>query len=60
MCLYSCRWILAIICQDVGKIFILDLLDIDESTYKKFINCIQKVTTYQLCVHHKCCYNYSY
>jgi hypothetical protein len=30
------------ICPKVGKIFILDPFDIDESSYKEFINCIQR------------------
>jgi Ulp1 family protease len=42
MCLCSCHWILAIICPKEGKIFILDSLDVDESTYKESINCIQR------------------
>jgi hypothetical protein len=41
MCLCSRLWILAMIYLREGKIFILDPLDINESTYKKFINCIQ-------------------
>jgi Ulp1 family protease len=42
MCLCSRHWILAIICLKECNIFILDPLDIDESTYKEFINCIQR------------------
>jgi hypothetical protein len=42
MCLCSRHWILIIICPNEGDIFILDPLDIDESTYKKFINYIQR------------------
>jgi Ulp1 family protease len=42
MCLCSCHWILAIICTKEDNIFILDPLDIDESTYKEFINFIQR------------------
>jgi hypothetical protein len=42
MCLCSHHWILAIIYPMEGKIFILDLLDVDESTYKEFINYIQR------------------
>jgi hypothetical protein len=41
MCLCSRHWILAIICSE-GNIFILDPLDVDESTYKEFIKCIQR------------------
>jgi hypothetical protein len=41
-CLCSDHWILAIICLKVGKIFILDPLDVEESSYKEFINCIQR------------------
>jgi Ulp1 family protease len=43
MSLCSHHWILAIICLKEGNIFILDPLDVDESIYKEFINCIQKV-----------------
>jgi hypothetical protein len=60
MCLCSCHCILAIICPKVGKIFILDPLDVDQSSYKEFINCIQTQPTYQSCVYYKSCYNYSY
>jgi Ulp1 family protease len=60
MCLCSHHWILAMINLKEGKISIFDPLDISESTYKEFINCIQRKTTYQPCVHHKSCYNYSY
>jgi hypothetical protein len=42
MCLCSHHWILAMICLNVGSIFIMDPLDIDESNYKEFINCIQR------------------
>jgi hypothetical protein len=42
MCLCSCHWILAIIYPNEGKIFILDPLDVIESTYKEFVNCIQR------------------
>jgi hypothetical protein len=41
MCLCGCHGILAIICLKKGNIFILDPLDVDESIYKEFINCIQ-------------------
>jgi hypothetical protein len=41
-CLCSRHLILATICSKEGKIFILDPLDVDESTYKEFINCIQR------------------
>jgi hypothetical protein len=34
MCLCSHHWILSIICLKEDNIFILDHLDIDESTYK--------------------------
>jgi hypothetical protein len=39
--LYSRHWILTIICPKISWIFILDPLDIDESKYKVFIECIQ-------------------
>jgi hypothetical protein len=42
MCLCSHHWILAIICPKQGKNFILDPLDVDESTYNEFINYIQR------------------
>jgi hypothetical protein len=42
MCLCSHHWILAIIYLKKGKIFILDPLDVNESTYKEFINCIHR------------------
>jgi hypothetical protein len=42
MCLCSRHWILAMIYLKEGKIFILDPLDVNESTYKEFINCIQR------------------
>jgi hypothetical protein len=42
MCLCSRHWILAMIYLNEGKIFILDPLDVNESTYKKSINCIQR------------------
>jgi hypothetical protein len=42
MCLCSRYWILAIICLKEGNIFIWDPLDVDESTYKEFINCIRR------------------
>jgi hypothetical protein len=42
MCLCSHHWILAMIYLKEGKIFIFDPLDINESTYKEFINCIQR------------------
>jgi hypothetical protein len=42
MCLCSHHWILAIIYLKEGKIFILDPLDINESTHKEFISCIQR------------------
>jgi hypothetical protein len=41
MCLCSRHWILVIIYLKEGNIFILDPLDVDESTYEEFINCIQ-------------------
>jgi hypothetical protein len=41
VCLYSRHWILAIICPKISWIFILDPLDIDESKYKEFIECMQ-------------------
>jgi hypothetical protein len=42
MCLYSRHWILTMLYPKEGKIFILDPLDVNKSTYKKFINCIQR------------------
>jgi hypothetical protein len=42
MCLCSRHWILKMIYLKEGKIFILDPLDVNESTYKEFINCIQR------------------
>jgi hypothetical protein len=42
VCLYRCHWILAMICLKISWIFILDPLDIDESKYKEFIECIQR------------------
>jgi hypothetical protein len=42
MCLCSYRWILAMIYPNEGKIFIFDPPDTNESTYKEFINCIQR------------------
>jgi hypothetical protein len=42
MCLFSRHWILAMIYPMEGKIFILGPLDINEPTYKEFINCIQR------------------
>jgi Ulp1 family protease len=42
MYLCSCHWSLAIICSKVGNIFTLDPLDVDQSTYKEFVNCIQR------------------
>jgi Ulp1 family protease len=42
MCLCSRHWILAILCLKESNIFILDALDVNESTYEEFINCIQK------------------
>ncbi len=43
LCLFfcCCHWILEMICLKVGKIFILDPLDVDESKYKEFVECIQ-------------------
>jgi hypothetical protein len=41
MCLCSRRWILAMIYLKEGKIFILDPLDVNKSTYKEFINYMQ-------------------
>jgi hypothetical protein len=40
MCLCSHHWMLAVIYPKVGSIFIMDPLDINESSYKEFINCI--------------------
>jgi hypothetical protein len=40
MCLCSPHWNLAMIYLKEGKILILDPLDVNESTYKEFINCI--------------------
>jgi hypothetical protein len=40
MCLCS-HWILPM-SPKVGKIFMLDALDINESSYKEFIICIQR------------------
>jgi hypothetical protein len=31
-----------VICPKVGWIFIMDSLDVDQSSYKEFINCIQR------------------
>jgi hypothetical protein len=42
MCWCSHHWILAIICPKEGKIFVLDPLDVNESTYNVFINFIQR------------------
>jgi hypothetical protein len=42
MCLYRRHWILEVICLRVGSIFIMDHVDVDESSYKEFINCIQR------------------
>jgi hypothetical protein len=42
MCLYSHHWILVVICPKVGWIFIMDPLDVDKSSYKELINCIQR------------------
>jgi hypothetical protein len=42
MCLCSRHCILAIICLKESTIFILDALEVNESTYKEFINCIQR------------------
>jgi hypothetical protein len=42
MCLCSGHWTIAIICLKQGKIFILDPLDVNKSTYKEFINCIKR------------------
>jgi hypothetical protein len=41
VCLYSRHWILAMICPKISWIFILDPLDVDESKYKEFIECIE-------------------
>jgi hypothetical protein len=41
MHLCSHHWILATICLKDGEIFILDPHDVDESSYKEFINCIK-------------------
>jgi hypothetical protein len=40
MSLYSRHWILAMIHPKISWIFILDPLDVNESAYKEFINCI--------------------
>jgi hypothetical protein len=40
VCLYSRHWILAMIYPKISWIFILDPLDVDESKYKEFIECI--------------------
>jgi hypothetical protein len=42
MCLCSHHWIVAMIYLKVGKIFILDPLDANESIYKEFMNYIQR------------------
>jgi hypothetical protein len=42
MSLYSRHWILAMIHSKISWIFILDPLDVHESTYKEFINCIER------------------
>jgi hypothetical protein len=42
MYLCSRHWILVIICPKEGNICILDPLDVNKSTYKEFINCIQR------------------
>jgi hypothetical protein len=42
MCLYIHHWILAMICPKKSWIFIPDPLDVDESSYKEFINCIKR------------------
>jgi hypothetical protein len=42
VCLYNRHWILAMICRKISWIFILNPLDVDESKYKEFIECIQR------------------
>jgi hypothetical protein len=42
VCLYSHHCILGMICLKISWIFILDPLDVDESKYKEFIECIQR------------------
>jgi hypothetical protein len=42
MCLCSRHWILALIYPKEGKIFILDPLNVNESTCKEFINYIPR------------------
>jgi hypothetical protein len=42
VCLYSHHWILAMISPKISWIFILDPLDVNESKYKEFIECIQR------------------
>jgi hypothetical protein len=40
--LYNSHWILAMICLKISWIFILDPLEVNESKYKNFIECIQR------------------
>jgi hypothetical protein len=42
ICLYSHHWILVVICLKVGWIFIMDPLDVEESSYNEIINYIQR------------------
>jgi hypothetical protein len=42
MCSYSHHWILSVVRQKAGWIFIMDPLDDTQSNYKEFINCIQR------------------
>jgi hypothetical protein len=42
VCLYSHRWILEMICPNISWIFILDPLDVNESKYMEFFECIQR------------------
>jgi hypothetical protein len=42
MCLHSRHWILAMIYPKEGMIFLFDPLDVNKSTYKEFMNCIQR------------------
>jgi hypothetical protein len=56
MCLCSHHWILAMIYPKEGKIFILDPLDVNESTYNKYLQQIFILDP----LLHKSCYNYNY
>jgi hypothetical protein len=42
VCLYSCHWMLAMICPKISWILVLDPPDVDESKYNGFIKCIQQ------------------